>query len=58
MYSLELLMMDGKTETCTVSLQHEINLIHWCILLVYYRNNTIHGSMNVKSIVLCYVHTI
>ena len=31
MYSLELLVMDGKTETCTVSFQNKINLIHWCI---------------------------
>ena len=31
MYSLELLMMDGKTETCIVSFQNKINLIHWCI---------------------------
>jgi len=34
MYSLELLMMDGKTETCRVLLQNKIYLIHWCIYLV------------------------
>ena len=32
MYSLELLMMDEKpSETCRVSFQSKINLIHWCI---------------------------
>jgi len=34
MYSPELLMMDGKTETCSVSFQNKITLIHWCIWLV------------------------
>jgi len=31
MYSLELLMMDGKTETCGVLFQNKINLRNWCI---------------------------
>jgi hypothetical protein len=36
MYSLEFLMMDGKTETCRVLIQRN-NLRNRCILLVYYR---------------------
>ena len=34
MYSRELLVMDGVTETCRVSFQNKINLRHWCIWLV------------------------
>ena len=52
MYSLELLMMHGKTVGNMQSvIPNKINLILWCILLVLLQKyNTKHGPMNVKGI--------
>jgi hypothetical protein len=50
MYSLELLMMDGKpSETYRVLFQNKINLRSWCIWLVLiWKYIAMHGPMGVR----------
>ena len=41
---------ERPSETCRVSIQNKINLIHWCIWLVLLQKYiTMHGPVNVKS---------
>ena len=50
MYSLELLMMDGKTVRNMQYYSTKINLRHWCIwLFLQYKYITMHGPMKVKN---------
>jgi len=52
MYSRELLVMDGVTETCRVSFQNKINLRHWWLWLVLRKNVKVKCTV-VQALWLC-----